>query len=174
MAAAAKDKGGGAGLLVPLIVVMAVGLGAGFAANTVLRSAFGITPSGVAPSDKEMPAAAHGQAKPEGGGADKRSANEPQLHIVPLDPVVVNLTGKDRSWIRLEGSVAFTTTPDKDKAILLAEMAEDIAGYLRGSSVSQLESAAGLESLREDLSELVQLRSKDRAVRFILRSLAIE
>lgn len=168
-----KEGGGGLGFLVALVLVMVVGIGAGFAFATVFRSQPGVTPANESEA-KPKGAAGHAAAAHEPDAGGKKTASEAQLHVIPLEPVLVNLTGKDRSWIRLEGSVAFTATPDKDKAVLLAHMAEDIAGYLRGASIAQLQSAAGLESLREDLSELVQLRSKNRAVRFILRSLAIE
>lgn len=172
--ASGKDGGGGGGFLVALVLVVIVGIGAGFGFATVFRGAPNVAPAAAEPDSKAKGASGHAEAAHDAAGNNKKATAEPQLHLIPLDPVLVNLTGKDRSWIRLEGSVAFTATPDKDKAVLLAQMTEDIAGYLRGASIAQLQSAAGLESLREDLSELVQLRSRNRAVRFILRSLAIE
>ena len=174
--ASGKDGGGGGGLgfIIALVLVMVVGCGAGFAFATAFRSPPATVSGSSEGEAKAKSTPPHGEAGHEAQSAAKKTTNEGQLHVLPLEPVLVNLAGKDRSWIRLEGAVAFTATPDKDKAVLLAQMSEDIAGYLRGASLAQLQSATGLESLREDLSELVQLRSKNRAVRFILRSLAIE
>jgi hypothetical protein len=170
-----SNGGGGPGFVLALGLVVIIGLGSGFGFGYAFRSPPGGNPSAESES-KPKPAKHHAEAgpAPEAEDAAKKPVSDVQLQVFPLDPVLVNLSGKERSWIRLEGSVVFAATPDKDKAVLIAEMAEDIAGYLRGTSVSQLESAAGLEFLREDLSELVQLRSRNRAVRFILRSLAVE
>lgn len=171
---ASGNGGGGASFVFALVLVMIIGVGAGFGFSSLFQSKSLAVSSAADNESKAKAASAHAEAAPEPGSGAKKSTGEAQLHVLPLEPILVNLAAKDRSWIRVEGSVAFTATPDKDKAVLLAQMAEDIAGHLRGTSVSQLQSAAGLESLREDLSELVQLRSKNRAVRFILRSLAIE
>jgi len=170
---ASKDgdtaSGGGAGLIVALALVIIIGAGAGFGFGIFYPNATVVAP----PGSVAAPAPHQPHAK-DAGATPQVTGSETQLQVFPLDPVLVNLAGSERTWIRLEGAVAFPTTPDKEKSILLAQMSEDIAGYLRGSSIAQLQSAVGLESLREDLSELVQLRSKNRAVRFILRSLAIE
>ncbi len=176
MAGKPNEKGasGGSGFIIALVLVMLIGGGAGFAFGFAFQNAPSAGRADGSDSGKPPPAPVQPHPARDSAESAKQTISEVQLQVVPLDPVLVNLAGKDRSWIRLEGSVAFTATPDKDRAILLAHMAEDIAGYLKGSSVSQLQSAAGLEALREDLSELVQLRSKNRAVRFILRSLAIE
>ena len=58
--------------------------------------------------------------------------------------------------------------------ILLKTMSEDLMSFLRTVPLSHIESAVGLEYLREDLSEIARLRSKGRARAVVLRSLVVE
>lgn len=105
--------------------------------------------------------------------SDKKAVR-PSDHITPLEPIIVNLAGENRTWLRIEGSLGFGDPPGADKAALVADISEDLAVYLRGVSLAQLESRAGLEFLREDLTEIARLRSRDKVRRFILRSLVVE
>ncbi|MGE0629219.1 MAG: flagellar basal body-associated FliL family protein [Hyphomicrobiaceae bacterium] len=172
----AEADGGGKGFLIALVLTVVIGMGAGAA------FALAMLPKGGGPESKGEAhvVAAHGagQAKKAHSAAkDEKAArteNGLEEFIVPLAPVIVNVSGKGDKWLRMEGSVAFSAPPGSDKTVLLAYMVEDLAGFLRTTSLKQIESSAGLEFLRDDISELVRLRSKGRARRFILTSLVVE
>ena len=177
----AKESGsepgaGGGGFIVALLIVLAAGAGGGFAVGTLIAarpdaaavSAGGAPQKNAAAATAPSPAQVAEMAKAAKRGDD---ANE---QVVPLEPILVNVGASERTWLRLEGSVTLAPGAEKERAVLVAEIAEDIAGFLRTTSLAQIESAAGLEFLREDLSELVRLRAKGRAKRFVLRSLVIE
>jgi flagellar FliL protein len=169
------EGAGGFMLALALVVIIGAGSGLGFglAFPVALAPAVHGTPAAdtqARPAGKDAATAPPaGDAKPQRPVADGLAE-----HIAALEPIIVNGAGPGRPWLRLEGAVAFATPPDKNRAAQLAEMSEDIVGFLRGTPAAQLEQATGLEFLREDLSELVRLRSKGKARRFILKSLVIE
>jgi flagellar FliL protein len=105
-----------------------------------------------------------------------RSAAEANKEVMlPLEPILVSLEGTSKYWIRLEGVVAFHAAPAKEEQqSLLRQMGEDLLGYLRATPVTQIESPIGFEFLRDELAELVRLRSKGRARKFIIKALVIE
>jgi flagellar FliL protein len=61
-----------------------------------------------------------------------------------------------------------------DFALLSKTISEDLMSFLRTVPLSHVESAVGLEYLREDLSEIARLRSKGRVRDVLLRSLVVE
>jgi hypothetical protein len=94
--------------------------------------------------------------------------------ILPLEPLIVSLEGGAR-WLRIEGSITFDKLPpDGQRAVLLQQIGEDMTLYLRATPITQIESAAGMELVREDLSDLVRIRTGIRAARFVLKSLVVE
>lgn len=162
-----KAKGGIGGMLILAVVIMlASGSGAAF---TLL------VPAMLKGEDegKRETAPAKSAAAEAPGEAAKSDA--PKEHVLPLEPLIVSAVGTGRIWLRLEGAVSFSVLPGKDEqTALLRQMSEDVMLFLRSTSSSQFETPAGLEFLREDLSELVRLRSKGRARRFILKMLVLE
>ena len=86
-----------------------------------------------------------------------------------LPPIVTNLAGPTNSWVRLEASVALDAKSAANADPLLATLSEDLIAYMRSVTARQLEGAAGLKNLREDLSERIAIRSKG-----LVRDIAIE
>ena len=84
--------------------------------------------------------------------------------MIGLDPILVTLAGPQKSWARLELSVVVGKGEGSRRMnrprTLLKTMSEDLMSFLRTVPLSHVESAVGLEYLREDLSEIARLRSK--------------
>ena len=103
-----------------------------------------------------------------GGVQHVESAN-----LKPLAPIVTNLAGSPPVWIRIEASLVFHETP-RDADALAARISEDIVGFLRTVSVTQIEGAIGFQHLSEDLNDRVRVRSNGRVRELIIQGLIIE
>jgi flagellar FliL protein len=118
------------------------------------------------------------QRTTEPQAATARAKGLPELSketVVPIQPLLVSSDGQKRHWIRLEGAIAFRQAPSKDEQPLLIKIiAEDMLSYLRTTPITQLESAAGFEFARDELSEIARVRSNGRASKFILKAMVIE
>jgi flagellar FliL protein len=168
-------KGGGAGAFVIALVLLAVigaGAGAGF---SMMFFGAGATPHEAEGDKRQLQivqgAAKHGEAK---GGGGHGAAEPSKVQIANLDPILVTLSGPQRSWARLELGVILEGPTHPDDAVLLKSMTEDIMAFMRTVPLVHVESAAGVEYLREDVEEIARLRSKGRARSIILRSLVVE
>ena len=170
---------GGFVVAVLLLAVLGAGAGAGFSMTVLKSDTAGGQAKGPAAAEHDPHTAAasgkpgdgHGAAKGPDAGADGDAHKE---QVVTLDPILVTLAGPQRSWARLELAVVIETGEKDDRAILLKTMSEDLMSFLRTVPLSHVESAVGLEYLREDLSEIARLRSKGRARSVIMRSLVVE
>lgn len=172
----AAAKGGGMGAFVIAMVVLAViGAGAGAGFSLMFLNA-GATPHEAASDKRQLQivqgAAKHGETK--GGGAHGAAAEASKVQIANLDPILVTLAGPQRSWARLELGVILEGPSTPDDAVLLKSMAEDIMSFMRTVPLVHVESAAGVEYLREDIEEIARLRSKGRSRSVIMRSLVVE
>ena len=94
-----------------------------------------------------------------------------QENLVPLEPIMTNLSYPSDNWIRIEVSLVFTGNPDN---VLADQIHQDILAYLRTVSLQQIEGPRGFQYLREDLRERVQLRSEGRVNDLLLRTFVIE
>ena len=157
----------GSGMIVAcgLMIVMGGSAGAGFALLT--RSD---------PNDRPQTAAVgvRESKRPASDASVKSGRDRSTEHIVPLDPIIVGLAGPDNRWLRLEGAIVLSEPPEADRVTLPKQIAQDLLGFLRRTSMTQLETAAGLEFPRDDLAELVRLRSRGRARDIIIRTLVVE
>lgn len=121
--------------------------------------------------------AGHGEAEAMGSRkvhASEPSDTSPPSVIVAMDPIHVSLVGAKERWLRLDASVVFAGKESGDHSAMSKHIAEDMALYLRTVSLEQIDSASGMEYLREDLSELARLRSKGGARGILLRALMVE
>lgn len=176
MAEGANEKATGAagGLAVPFALALILGIGSGFGYGTTMGAHPTADGHGGTPSSVDKEKADNRTIFADGRPWTKDENDRLKEHIVPLEPLIVNVGGNSGRWVRLEGSVAFAQPLKEGREALLAQMSEDVMSYLRSTALLQLESPAGLEFLKDDLMELVQLRTKGRARRFILRTLVIE
>ena len=169
-------NGGGKGgfvIAVALLAVVGAAAGAGFSLTFLNAGA----PSAEAGADKHQlqilqGPTKHGERKK---GSDEHAVAEAgKVQVASLDPILVTLAGPQRSWARLELGVVLEGPGSPDDAVLLKSMTEDIMSFMRTVPLIHVESAAGVEYLREDIEEIARLRSKGRARSIILRSLVVE
>jgi flagellar FliL protein len=175
---ASAGKGGFVVALL-LLAVLGAGAGAGFSMTVLNADTAGGQGKGPA-AGKQDPHATAASGKPgeapaaaKGPGAGAQG-DAPKEQVIGLDPILVTLAGPQKSWARLELSVVVETGEKDDRALLLKTISEDLMSFLRTVPLSHVESAVGIEYLREDLSEIARLRSKGRARGVVLRSLVVE
>jgi flagellar protein FliL len=96
------------------------------------------------------------------------------LSLVDLPPVITNLADPTTAWVRLQAAVVVdkqvTTKPD----VLGAEIADDMLGFMKTLSLSQIGGASGLQHLREDLSERAFIRSQGHVRELIIQTLVVQ
>ncbi len=163
-----KKKSGLMALVIPLVVLTAVGGGGGWVIGNML-----------APQVKQAEdaaKAAEAAAGGHGGEAKKDEEGIPPISteangVVTLEPITTNLAYPSENWIRLEVALMFNGAPD----VQIAEAVhQDIMAYLRTVSLQQVEGPRGFQYLKDDLQERVDLRSEGRVSKVMFRTLVIE
>ncbi|MFL0692447.1 MAG: flagellar basal body-associated FliL family protein [Agrobacterium tumefaciens] len=163
-----KKKSGLLALVIPLVVLTAVGGGGGWVIGNML-----------APQVKQAEdaaKAAEAAAGGHGGEAKKDEEGIPPISteangVVALEPITTNLAYPSENWIRLEVALMFNGAPD----VQIAEAVhQDIMAYLRTVSLQQVEGPRGFQYLKDDLQERVDLRSEGRVSKVMFRTLVIE
>ncbi len=94
--------------------------------------------------------------------------------VKPLPAIVTNLLSPPQTFIRIEGVVLFNRTDVENVDALVAHIGEDITHFLRTLRLTQLEGAAGLEHLREDLNERAAIRSEGKVQELLLHTVVVE
>lgn len=94
--------------------------------------------------------------------------------VTHLGTVVTNLASPSDVWIRLESSMVVKAGTFSNPDAMVAEIRQDLLGYLRTLSVAQIEGPSGLSHLREDLTERVQVRSKGQVRDFFIETLVVQ
>ncbi len=164
-----KKKSGLMALLIPLVVLTAVGGGGGWVIGNMLAPQ-------VKQADEAAKAAEAAAAGEQGGEAKKDEEGLPKISteangVVALEPITTNLAYPSENWIRLEVALMFNGPPD----VQIAEAVhQDIMAYLRTVSLQQVEGPRGFQYLKDDLQERVDLRSEGRVSKVMFRTLVIE
>jgi flagellar protein FliL len=113
-------------------------------------------------------------AKPEPPAAHGKKQKGPEMaSLRALPAIVTNLASPQKTWIRLEASIAFADAT-ADSGELAAAVAEDVVAFLRTVPVGQLEGPSGLLHLREDLNDRARLRSGGKVRELVIQSLVLE
>jgi flagellar FliL protein len=97
----------------------------------------------------------------------------PGANVRSLAPIVTNLGGPGRTWIRLEASLVFDGDPPGE-AVLSAQITEDIVAYLRTVSLLQIQGPSGFQHLREDLNDRVRVRSGGKVRDLVIQAMIVE
>jgi len=163
-----KKKSGLMALVIPLVVLTAVGGGGGWVIGNML-----------APQVKQAEDAAKAAEAAAAGGegeAKKDKEGLPPISteangVVALEPITTNLAYPSENWIRLEVALMFNGAPDVKIA---EEVHQDIMAYLRTVSLQQVEGPRGFQYLKDDVQERVDLRSEGRVSKVMFRTLVIE
>ena len=164
-----KKKSGLMALVIPLVVLTAVGGGGGWVIGNMLAPQ-------VKQAEEAAKAAEAAAAGEHGGGAKKDEEGLPPISteangVVALEPITTNLAYPSENWIRLEVALMFNGPPD----VKIAEdVHQDIMAYLRTVSLQQVEGPRGFQYLKDDLQERVDLCSEGRVSKVMFRTLVIE
>jgi len=110
------------------------------------------------------------------GAEEKPAAASPEAsaRLFDLPAVVTNLGSPQETWIRLEASLLIDPKAAPQSEALSAEIAGDILAFLRTTSLSQIQGAAGLQNLRDDLNERAAIRSGGNVKELVIRTLVVQ
>ncbi len=97
-----------------------------------------------------------------------------EMGTIDLAPVVTNLAAPPDVWIRVEGSLLFEGKTLPHGEALAGLIAGDILAFMRTQTLQQIQGAAGLQHLRQDLNERVLTRSEGHVREFIIKSLVVQ
>jgi hypothetical protein len=160
----------------PASTSLAVAVGLTAILGATAGASFGafLAPRAESAASRHENGAATSEATPPKPGEVRSIRDISTDHVAALEPIITNITGPAATWVRFEGSVVFKGPPENDRGTLLRQITEDLMGFLRSTPLRQFETAAGMEFLREDLAELVRLRTKGRARDLIVRVLVVE
>ena len=169
-----EASGGKGGFVVALLLLAVIGAGAGAGFSFAFLN--GESASQTADAAGSKAASADAKAGDAKGGTGKATAEAepPKDQVISLDPILVTLAGPQKSWARLELGVVVEPEGKEDRTQLLKAVSEDMMSFLRTVPLTHVESASGIEYLREDLNEIVRLRSRGRVRGVVLRSLVVE
>jgi len=159
-APAARTKGGMSLAQNALVFVVAAVIAAGFGGLQVF-----LTPASDTPLVAAKPSTKNEKAG-EGGLVE--------MGAIDLPPVVTNLASPPDIWIRVEGAILFEGKTLPHGEALAGQIAGDILAFMRTQSLAQIQGAAGLQHLRQDLAERVATRSEGRVREFIIKSLVVQ
>ncbi|PTM40692.1 flagellar basal body-associated FliL family protein [Bosea sp. 124] len=96
------------------------------------------------------------------------------LVLKKLAPIVTNLAAPANTWVRLEAALLMEQKAAATADPLIGAITEDILGFLRSVTAQQMEGAAGLRNLREDLLERVAIRSKGLVRDIVIETLVVQ
>lgn len=94
--------------------------------------------------------------------------------VRPLPPVITNLAGPQRAWVRIEASIVLAGGQEREDDVLAAKVAEDMVAFMQTVSVTEIEGASGFQHLREDLNDRVRVRSNGRARDLVIHTFIVE
>lgn len=175
MADAKKVQEGGKespmGFVIGLAVVTVIAGGGGFVfATQFLKSEASarVSPRAEIEKAEEKKESSHGETSEH-----KEVEAEVELDIIPLTPIITNLSLPAGTYVRLEGNLLVEKDAG-DTKVLAAKVSEDIIALLRSMSLSEIQGANGLAHLRDDINDRVRVRSEGKARELIISTLVME
>ncbi|GLI91628.1 hypothetical protein LMG27198_06200 [Methylocystis echinoides] len=126
----------------------------------------------------DAPGDAHGKsdphADPHGKAAEKKEELPPELRVKELPPLVTNLGGDKRNWVRLQSAIVYDAHETQHPDTLIPAIMSDITAFMSTVDVSAIEGADGLRRLQEELGERAATRSERQVKEFIIESLVVQ
>jgi flagellar FliL protein len=107
-------------------------------------------------------------------GEEKKFAPIVEMGTLDLAPVVTNLASPSDIWVRVEGVLLFEGKTLPHGEALAGQIAGDILAFMRTQTLQQIQGVAGLQHLRQDLTERVVTRSEGHVREFIIKSLVVQ
>lgn len=171
-------KGSGMGFVIALVLVALVGAGGGAGFSEFVLKETGKHPEvahATGTASKKGGGDAHADgAKAQGESKAEKNAVVSKARVATLEPIHVTLAGEPRANLRLDASVLLEGDESSDQSVLRAQIAQDFIVYLKTVPLAQIDSAAGLEFVREDLAEIARMRGGERTRDVVLRAVMIE
>ncbi|MGV6872350.1 flagellar basal body-associated FliL family protein [Pseudochelatococcus sp. B33] len=97
--------------------------------------------------------------------------------LVKLNPITTNLMAPDSIFIKVETSLVVpreVAANAEAMDALSAEISQDILIFLRTVTLAQIQGPAGLQNLREDLNDRVNIRSEGKVRELILETMVVQ
>lgn len=116
---------------------------------------------------------AHG-AEGHGKDAEDAAKEPPLLQVKELPPVVTNLGGEKKGWVRLQSAIVYDAHENPHVESLIPSLMSDITAFLNTLDMSAIEGPDGLRRLQEELSERAATRSERNVKEFIIESLVVQ
>ncbi|RTL86042.1 MAG: flagellar basal body-associated FliL family protein [Hyphomicrobiales bacterium] len=183
-----KDaEGGWKRLLVPLMAITVMGGGGGgFVGFSLLGPRESEKAEAAAVETKESGADHSGQGAQGGGhGGEhgdtkgKEAEHGPketraQLKVRELPPIVANLGGKERSWVRIQSAIVYDPHELEHVDALIPVLLSDITAFIGTLELSSIEGPDGLRRLQEELNERASTRSERHVRELIIEALVVQ
>ncbi|MFN3688213.1 flagellar basal body-associated FliL family protein [Salinarimonas sp.] len=96
------------------------------------------------------------------------------VSLVRLPSIVTNLAAPADTWVRLDASLVFEGTERAQAETMASAVSGDLLGYLRTLTLAQIEGAAGLAHLREDVEERARSRTDGRVREVVIETLVVQ
>ncbi|HXF55710.1 MAG TPA: flagellar basal body-associated FliL family protein [Hyphomicrobiaceae bacterium] len=148
-------------LVLPLLIVTVLAAGTGAVIGLMLPQ-----------HNNEVQTAQTGHGQTSHDKDSGRRAAGASLKALP--PITTNLVDQKSTWVRLEAAIVLEGEPPADIDVLGGKVADDIMAFLRTVQLAQIEGPSGLQNLREDLNDLVRIRSAGKVRELVLQSLIVE
>ena len=94
--------------------------------------------------------------------------------LISLPPIITNLADPANAWVRLQTSIVVDKKSETKPEVLAAEIADDLLGFMKTVSLTQIGGASGLQHLREDLTERAVIRSQGHVRELIIQTLVVQ
>lgn len=92
----------------------------------------------------------------------------PDIAFVPLDPMVVSLSGQGSKHLRFSAQLEVSKTYEHDVVLLKPRVMDVLNGFLRAVDVADLEDPAALIRLRAQMLRRIQIVTGEGRVRDLL------
>ncbi len=122
---------------------------------------------------KLIVAAAHAPAAPEPAAAKALSYGG-DVDVRELPPIVTNLAAPSGIRVRLQVSLVYAKKDVENPALLMGQVSDDLVAFLKTLTLTQIEGASGLQSLREDLNERAAVRSQGKVRELVIETLVVQ
>lgn len=184
----AKDSNTAVFIVVVLLLTL-TGAGAGFAVGSVaeggIMAAGTVTAPPVDGQGSPARASASHTKQPSGeqtetGSTEVAAVDDAEfldpakLRVIAIPPILTTLAQPKGKWIRLEGSILTTTGIEEPPELLAERAGEQVLTFLRSLRLDQIEGTSNMLALREDLTEMLRVLSKDQVKGILISGLVVE
>ena len=156
-------------LLISLFLLSALAIGVGwFVAGMHNRS-----PSVGASDQANANAAQHAEdVKPH--SEEDVSTTHSGKKFAKLDPIIVDLSGDTKTWLRLELAVIADATIEVSDPEIKAQITGDIAAYIRTATLAQISGPTGYMHFREDILDRARLSTQGKIEKIYVQVMVVE